>query len=539
MTDLVGRLFGKSRENSESEDSDNEGDYSEPIGESSESTPQVTMATTLLDIAAQHKVRSAAFSRQMTDLEKLVKASPPDLTKIRGALERQMKAYTQYEDLMDKALDYMDEKSKAGEQDLEKDQHIGQFITKQNALRERHDDLVEQANKALGRQVKKEPPDPSDLGGIGNVQGLAKILTSPKADFPQFSGEDGNTWTFEEWRQRVKEEILDPDIFTETQKLFFLYKSLKGKALQCLTGIPRTPNHLNLIMDTLKERFGTRQALHNELLKMADLSADLSQYTFDKQQEHHDKLSGHLRVIKNFEQIKLQDSVLKECPHCGKSNDLPSGADTYLLPILLSKMPEATRRTFTKKSLEMTDEKYKKRSCEQLLKEFQTNITILKEVPFKKSTSTPKSDEQKGNSAQGNRNGGGRGRNRGNNASVALATTSSGNSNSNAGNPNSGGGKAGGANASKPQKKLRCVLCDAENDHKGVDCTVPMPVGQLRSKVLLVKEKEGKLCHNCLAWSHDTKDCRASHKCEKCPDNPNVVSKPELKHCTKLHSLTQ
>ena len=84
MTDLVGRLFGNSRQNSESDDSDNVGDYSDPIGES---TPQVTMATTLLDIAAQHKVRSAAFSRQMTDLEKLLKASPPDLTKIRGALK--------------------------------------------------------------------------------------------------------------------------------------------------------------------------------------------------------------------------------------------------------------------------------------------------------------------------------------------------------------------------------------------------------------------------------------------------------------------
>ena len=147
----------------------------------------------------------------------------------------------------------------------------------------------------------------------------------PKLEIPVFSGEPLDWQPF--WDCFAAAIDTNPSL-SGVQKLSYLRAQLRGEASRVITGLPLTNLNYNHSVTLLKERYGQSQKIISAhiqaLLDLPKPSNKLASLRF-----FHDTMETHVRCLESL----------------GKS---PESLDTLLAPMILTKLPEETRRNMAR-----------------------------------------------------------------------------------------------------------------------------------------------------------------------------------------------
>ncbi|XP_065883974.1 uncharacterized protein [Dysidea avara] len=260
----------------------------------------------------------------------------------------------------------------------------------------------------------------------------------PKLEIPVFSGEPLDWQPF--WDCFAAAIDTNPSL-SGVQKLSYLRAQLRGEASRVITGLPLTNLNYNHSVTLLKERYGQSQKIISAhiqaLLDLPKPSNKLASLRF-----FHDTVETHVRCLESL----------------GKS---PESLDTLLAPMILTKLPEETRRNMARGHT----------SAEWTVLEIQT--AICNEIRIFET------GQQISASQQGN-------------PTVSFHTSLH----------------------RKPQlkretsNKLSCVYC--KGNHAAINCEVHK---EAASRIEIIRQQ--RLCYNCLAH-HRVSQCHSKNRCRKC-----------------------
>ena len=430
----------------------------------------------LAEAKSRHKSTAQALTMALKTAEDARKE--PEVTKVRMGplIQRVRSAQERYEEA---ALAVI---ACAETEDPTEDAEIKQYIDKYEAYTARVDAFLS-AVAGFTTTSDKKTDD-------------TEYLKIPFTKIKDFDGSDPSQ--FKAWYATHLQCVAANPHVPKIQKYLHLYNSCKGKALECIAGLPFEDANYEEAKRLLENRYASKRSLADLITKLNKVEP-LKSYKAREQRQLLSLLLSLHRAIKHHDKMAST-----------------SDYGILFMPIVKEKLPSFFIRKYEEQHGKCDDDAYNKLTVDHLLDAYQVSVEAQEVMEGSQPT---KEDNKKDDAAKG-----------GNNKKkkdttddsqkvtleelqAAFATLSSKKGNTNKDKQKGGGSKS---NSDPP----KCIECNGA--HFASNCTTDMPPQQRIKKL-----KAAECCINCKGRFHSSDTCRKPHACTKCSELP--------KHHTSCH----
>ena len=433
--------------------------------------------TALATAKSRHKSTSMALTMALKTAEDARKEADVTKNKMAPLIQRVKNAQDKYEEA---ALAVI---ACAETDDPTADPDVKPYIEKFEAYNSRVDAFLTAIADITKKEEKKDETE---------------YLKIPFTKIKDFDGSDPSQ--FKAWYATHLQCVAANPNVPKIQKYLHLYNSCKGKALECIAGLPFEDENYEEAKRLLENRYASKRSLSELIAKLKNVEP-LTAFKAKDQRKLLSLLLSLHRAIKHHDKIT-------------KTSDY----NTLFVSIVKEKLPSFFVRKYEEQHGKVDDEAYNKLTIDHLLDAYQVSVEaqeVMEETQPTKDKDGDKKDDSKNGSKKNHKKQTKKDEEHKFTIEEIQATFAT--MASKKGQPKKEQKKGEASKSSDPPK---CVECGGS--HFASNCTTEMPPQQRIKKL-----KDAGCCINCKGRFHTSETCKKSHACTKCTELP--------KHHTSCH----